>query len=46
MEPPEYDEGREAHLDGIPVIDNPYPHGSRQADAWDRGWFKAQEEDD
>jgi len=31
--------GREARRQGKPLDDNPYPTGSEQALAWERGWL-------
>ena len=34
-------DGREAYLDGLPRLDNPYPVGSLEHEAWSDGWDEA-----
>lgn len=36
-------EGYEACQDGVPYIDNPYPPGSTDSEAWNSGWNRARE---
>lgn len=31
--------GREAARDGEALLDNPYPEGSADAEAWEQGWY-------
>lgn len=42
----EYTEGQEAYNDGLSLINNPYTSDPDKYDAWQEGYFDAQEADE
>ena len=40
----EYEEGRDAYLDGTPEGDSPYAQNTREGTDWNDGWWSAHDE--
>lgn len=41
MEPPEYQDGWDAHMAGLPITCNPHKWGTEKQFTWARGWKAA-----